>query len=172
MVGFNSPNCSMPGSSYKHKVIFLFQNGPLYVYSNPRTFTATLQSHLPKETCTITRSPYSRLRVGNSSLLGSIKFCKSHPFRFILRERWNYLTKNTIYYRRSFSQNSHEFKKKKVKVSWNSSGCPVVDNPFCNTEDTGFIPGRGTKIPHATTREPTCYKERFCRTQLRLEAAK
>ena len=126
MVGFNSPNCSMPGSSYKHKVIFLFQNGPLYVYSNPRTFTATLQSHLPKETCTITRSPYSCLRVGNSSLLGSIKFCKSHPLRFILRERWNYLTKNTIYYRRSFSQNSHELKKKKnqsiLELLWVSSG--------------------------------------------------
>ena len=143
MVGFNSPNCSMPGSSYKHKVIFLFQNGPLYVYSNPRTFTATPQSHLPKETHTITRSPHSHLHVGNSSLLSSIKFCKSHPFRFILRERWHYLIKNTIYYRWSFSQNSHEFKKKKIKVSWNSSGCPVVDNPFCNAGGHRFHPWSG-----------------------------
>ena len=142
------------------------------VYSNPRTFTATPQSHLPKETCTITRSPHSRLHVGNSSLLSSIKFCKSHPFRFILRERWHYLIKNTIYYRWSFSQNSHEFKKKKSKYLGTPLRVQWLIIHFATQGDTGSIPGQGTKMPHATTREPTCHKERFCRTQLRLEAAK
>ena len=28
-------------------------------------------------------------------------------------------------------------------------GGPVVKNPPPNTGDTGWIPGRGTKIPHA-----------------------
>ena len=29
-------------------------------------------------------------------------------------------------------------------------GGPVVENPSCNAGDAGLIPGRGTKIPHAT----------------------
>ena len=28
-------------------------------------------------------------------------------------------------------------------------GGPVVQNPACNAEDMGSIPGQGTKIPHA-----------------------
>ena len=28
-------------------------------------------------------------------------------------------------------------------------GGPVVENPPSNAEDTGSIPGQGTKIPHA-----------------------
>ena len=43
-------------------------------------------------------------------------------------------------------------------------GGAVVKNPPANAEDTGSIPGRGTKIPHAagqlspraTTTEPVC----------------
>ena len=43
-------------------------------------------------------------------------------------------------------------------------GSPGVKNPPFNTEDTGSIPGQGTKIPHAmgrpssqtTTREAVC----------------
>ena len=43
-------------------------------------------------------------------------------------------------------------------------GGPVVKNPPASTGDVGWIPGRGTKIPHAlgqlrprtTTTEPTC----------------
>ena len=42
---------------------------------------------------------------------------------------------------------------------------PVVENPPSNAGDTGLIPGRGTKIPHAagqlspcsTTKEPACH---------------
>ena len=30
------------------------------------------------------------------------------------------------------------------------SGGPVVKNPSCNAGDAGSIPGRGTRIPHAT----------------------
>ena len=65
-------------------------------------------------------------------------------------------------------------------------GGAVVENPPCNSEDTGSTPGQGTKIPHAagqlgpvpqlerenlhaTTREqptrcnkePTCHKEKI-----------
>ena len=47
-------------------------------------------------------------------------------------------------------------------------GGPVVKNPSCNAGDTGSIPGRGTKIPHAagqlspcaTTWEPKCHNYR------------
>ena len=35
-------------------------------------------------------------------------------------------------------------------VRWDSPGGPVVKNPPSNAGDTGFIPARGTKIPHAT----------------------
>ena len=43
-------------------------------------------------------------------------------------------------------------------------GGPVVKNLSCNAEDAGWIPGQGTKIPHAvgqlslraTTTECTC----------------
>ena len=34
-------------------------------------------------------------------------------------------------------------------------GGPVVKNPPSSAGDTGSIPGWGTKITHATTREPT-----------------
>ena len=33
--------------------------------------------------------------------------------------------------------------------SWDFPGDPVVENLPCNAGDTGSIPGRGTKIPHA-----------------------
>ena len=35
------------------------------------------------------------------------------------------------------------------KVSWDFPGGPMVKNLPCNTEDTGSLPGQGTKIPHA-----------------------
>ena len=51
----------------------------------------------------------------------------------------------------------------KKRMYWDFPGGPVVRNPPCNAGDTGSIPGRGTKIPHAarqlssrtSTREPT-----------------
>ena len=47
---------------------------------------------------------------------------------------------------------------------WYFPGSPVFKNLCCNTEDTGSIPGLGTKIPYAmeirspcaATRESTC----------------
>ena len=66
-------------------------------------------------------------------------------------------------------------------------GGPVVKNPPSNAGDAGSIPGRGTKIPHATgqlslrasTREPSRCNERSrmpqrtsCVPQLRPNAAK
>ena len=33
---------------------------------------------------------------------------------------------------------------------WDFPGGPVVKNPPSNAGDAGSIPGRGTKIPHAT----------------------
>ena len=44
-------------------------------------------------------------------------------------------------------------------------GGPVVENPPSNAGDEGWIPGQGTRIPHATgqlgpwatTTEPTCH---------------
>ena len=56
-------------------------------------------------------------------------------------------------------------------ISGDFPGIPVVKNPPYNAEDTGSIPGQGTKIPHAagqltrtprllssraSTREPVC----------------
>ena len=37
----------------------------------------------------------------------------------------------------------------KVMV-WDFPGGPVVKNPPSNAGDAGLIPGRGTKLPHAT----------------------
>ena len=41
-------------------------------------------------------------------------------------------------------------------------GGPMVKNPPSNSGDAGLIPGKGTKIPHATTHaettEPTHHK--------------
>ena len=38
----------------------------------------------------------------------------------------------------------------KIPDNGNFPGGPVVNNPPCNAGDTGSVPGRGTKIPHAT----------------------
>ena len=54
-------------------------------------------------------------------------------------------------------------------------GAPVVKNLPCNAGDGSFIPGRGTKIPHAVeqlrpraiTRESVCCTEGFCMMQRR-----
>ena len=61
-------------------------------------------------------------------------------------------------------------KKKKTKEAnmRDFPGGPVDKNPPSNAGDTGSIPGRGTKIPHATgqlgplaaTREPKCHNYR------------
>ena len=59
-------------------------------------------------------------------------------------------------------------------------GGPPVKNPPSNAGDVGSIPGRGTKIPHATgqlgpratTAEPARPKERSHVPQLRPDAAK
>ena len=40
--------------------------------------------------------------------------------------------------------------KKKKPRYWGLSWCPVVKNPPSNSGDKGLIPGRGTKILHAT----------------------
>ena len=63
----------------------------------------------------------------------------------------------------------------------------MVQSPPCNARDTGFIPGQGTKIPHAanqlslcaTTRESVGHKEqsyvmqpKSWEVQLRPDAAK
>ena len=52
--------------------------------------------------------------------------------------------------------------------AWDFPGGPVVKNLPPNAGDIGSIPGRGTKIPHATehlspgtaTREPACHNEK------------
>ena len=36
------------------------------------------------------------------------------------------------------------------------SGGPVVENPPCNSGDTGLIPGWGTKVPHAVEQLGLC----------------
>ena len=36
-----------------------------------------------------------------------------------------------------------------LKMNGDFPGGPVVENPSCNSGDTGSIPGRGSKIPHA-----------------------
>ena len=51
--------------------------------------------------------------------------------------------------------------------SGNFPGGPVVENPLCDAQDTGLIPGRETRIPHtmeqlslnATMRDPACCHE-------------
>ena len=66
------------------------------------------------------------------------------------------------------------------KSGWDFSDGPVVKNPPSNAIDMGLIPGRGTKIPHATrqlsqstTREtPLHFNGRYCMLQLRPDAAK
>ena len=58
--------------------------------------------------------------------------------------------------------------------TWDFPGGPVVKNPPSNAGDTGSIPGRGTKIPHAagqlsphaTTREPAHHNYRAHAPQL------
>ena len=76
----------------------------------------------------------------------------------------------------------------KMSLTRDFPGGPVVKNPPSNAGDAGSIPGRGTKIPHATwqlrpcatttelvrhTREkPTCHNERSCVPQLTHSAAK
>ena len=45
----------------------------------------------------------------------------------------------------------------KDKAVRNFPGGPVVKNPSCNAGDTGSIPGRGTKIPHAAGHAPMCH---------------
>ena len=85
--------------------------------------------------------------------------------------------------------------RKNISSKWWSKKCrsgdlpggPVVKNPPSNAGDAGSIPGRGTKIPHATgqlslrasTREPSRCNERSrmpqrtsCVPQLRPNAAK
>ena len=39
---------------------------------------------------------------------------------------------------------------------WDFPGGPVVKNPPSNAGDAGSIPGRGTKIPHATRQLSPC----------------
>ena len=59
------------------------------------------------------------------------------------------------------------------KYSWDFAGGPVVENPPSNARDAGSIPGRGTKIPHATgqlslratTTELVRLNERACMPQ-------
>ena len=77
---------------------------------------------------------------------------------------------------------------------WDFPGGPVVENPPSNAGDVGSLPGRGTKIPHATgqlslcaattepacsrahvpqlERSPMCCNERSRVPQLRPDAAK
>ena len=38
----------------------------------------------------------------------------------------------------------------KKEQEWDFPGGPMVKNPPSNAGDAGSIPGRGTKIPHAT----------------------
>lgn len=68
MVGFNSPSCSMPGSSYKH----------FYSKMTPSTFIAILDMHRNEES-----HPF--LHVGNchsSATLSSVKsLLQIHPER-------------------------------------------------------------------------------------------
>ena len=59
-------------------------------------------------------------------------------------------------------------------------GGPVVKNPPCNAEDEGLIPGRRTKMPHASgqlspcvpTTTPYHYNEMSCMIRLRPYTAK
>ena len=41
---------------------------------------------------------------------------------------------------------------------------PGVENPPSNARDTGSIPGKGTKIPHATGQLSLCTTTRVCIT--------
>ena len=41
-------------------------------------------------------------------------------------------------------------------LPWDFPGVPVVKNPPFNAEDTGSIPGRGTKTPHTVGRLNPC----------------
>ena len=58
-----------------------------------------------------------------------------------------------------------KFTLKKSK-HWNFPGGPVVKNQPSNAGDEGSVPGRGTKIPHASgplgpsTTDPKCNNER------------
>ena len=55
----------------------------------------------------------------------------------------------------------------KTRWSWDFPGGPVVKNPPSKAGNTGSIPARGTKIPHATgqlstsavTKDPACRNE-------------
>ena len=59
----------------------------------------------------------------------------------------------------------------KGSPEWDFPGGPVVKNPPSKAGDVGSIPGRGTKIPHASgplsprasTREPACHNYRAYR---------
>ena len=47
----------------------------------------------------------------------------------------------------NFLENGAMFK---IQWDWDFPGGPVVKNPRSNAGDMGWIPGQGTKIPHAT----------------------
>ena len=46
---------------------------------------------------------------------------------------------------------------------------PVVNNPPSKAGDTGWSPGRGTKIPHAITREPALCNNNPAQPKIRKE---
>ena len=48
----------------------------------------------------------------------------------------------------------------KLQQQGDFSGGPMVKHMPCNTGDVGTIPGQGTKILYATTRESVCYNKR------------
>lgn len=108
-LALNSPNCSILTTSYKH---FYFKITP-YTFiailgSSQLPIINPLQKHAPRQ-----ETPPHSYMLATCHSWATSSSVESHFFKFIVSWRWNYLSKNTIYYKNSSLRNSHQLKRSK-----------------------------------------------------------
>ena len=122
------------------------------LYPDQKAWLAEVYKNNHKESDII----YSMIKE-NNSLKDHIGFCS------LKKEVWNSILETKRINGPDLNQASRKLKWK-LEGSRDFPGGPVVKNPPSNAGDGDSIPGRGTKIPHATgqlspratTTEPAC----------------